>query len=400
MLHKRKILKNINKWLNKDQCIFLIGARQVGKTSLLHIIKESIDDNCKETNSQSIFYDLEDFETLHYFNESPKNLIKDLQINTAYENLDKIYVFIDEIQYLNDPSHFIKYIYDTYKKKIKLIVSGSSSFYIDKNFKDSLSGRKIIFEIMPLDFDEFLLFRGKRKYRKADFQDLSPNDKREMKNLLEEYSRFGSYPAVVLEPEFQLKKLILKELINSYLKKDVLENQIRYPDKFYKLIKILAENTGAQINNNELANSLDLSYSTVENYLYILEKTFYIKTIKPFYKNLRKELTKMPKIFLLDMGVRNYLLDDFKEFDKRLDKGAFLENLYFKFLTDNFPDKKINYWRTTDQKEIDFIIPDECLAVEIKSKKAKARSKAKKEFLENYPEFDFSFRDYEDLLEF
>ena len=167
---------------------------------------------------------------------------------------------------------------------------------------------------MPLDFDEFLLFRGKRKYRKADFQDLSPNDKREMKNLLEEYSRFGSYPAVVLEPEFQLKKLILKELINSYLKKDVLENQIRYPDKFYKLVKILAENTGAQINNNELANSLDLSYSTVENYLYILEKTFYIKTIKPFYKNLRKELTKMPKIFLLDMGVRNYLLDDFKEF--------------------------------------------------------------------------------------
>jgi len=157
-------------------------------------------------------------------------------------------------------------------------------------------------------------------------------------------------------------------------------------DKLYKLMALLARYTGSLINKNELATTLSLSASTVDDYLLFLNKTFIISMAKPFYKNLRKELTKMPKAFFLDLGIRNYLIGDFNSPELRNDKGELWENFYFKLISDKYPKEDIKFWRTQDEQEIDFVIERQKIAIEIKSNPLR-RTKIPKLFQEAYPEF-------------
>ncbi len=140
-----------------------------------------------------------------------------------------MYVFIDEIQYLKNPSNFLKYIFDQYKSKIKLIVSGSSSFYIDDEFKDSLAGRKIIFPINSLSFDEFLDFKDIPAIPEENFP---KHRRKEYEIYLEEYMTYGGFPRIVLEKNKEMKKILLSELVNAYLKKDVFEQNIKNISNF------------------------------------------------------------------------------------------------------------------------------------------------------------------------
>ncbi len=376
----RDITVKSQKYWKKEEVLIFIGPRQAGKTFILKQIKDSLE---KQGNN-CFFLDLEDPEYLGLLNQSPKNLFKIFTINPDKKN----FIFIDEIQYLNDPSNFLKYIFDEHRDKIKLIVSGSSAFYLDRKFKDSLAGRKKIFNVFTLSFREFLRFKKEDFLAAADFGKISLEEKNKISLYYREFMIFGGYPRVVLA-SFEEKKEILKEITYSYIKKDIYEANIRQDEIFYKLFKILSSQAGNLVNASELANTLNISKTAIDNYLYVMQKSFHLALIKPFSKNIRKEITKMPKIYFFDMGLRNFFTDNFKQFEIRNDKGQLLENAVFRQLLEKYDTDEIRFWRTIDQKEMDFVAGDS--AFEVKVNSDKANEKKYKLFLDNYPDKKLSF---------
>ena len=388
MLFSREILNKIKKVIDRDEFIILVGARQTGKTSLLFLIKEFYEKKGVEAS----YFNLENPEHLKILNDHPFNIFDLLPKRPA-----KQIVLIDEIQYLADPSNFLKLLYDDRRKEIKIIATGSSSFYMDRKFKDSLVGRKFIFNIYPLNFNEFLEFNGETEMAEAKpAKKLTSYYQTKLLKLWEQYIIYGGYPKVALAREEELKKILIEDIGSSYIKKDALEAGIKNTEKYYALIKILAGQTGQLMNSQELANTLNIAHKTVEEYLYIMARSYQLAFIRPFYKNLRKELTKMPKAYFYDLGLRNFFLDDFSSLDKRPDKGAYLENLVFtEFLKRGDSLDKIKYWRTQDKKEVDFIIGRE--AYEIKYN-LKRKASGYKKFIEQYPEIKFSMVSREDVI--
>ncbi len=347
-IYHRKIISEIYKYISDTEIIAIHGSRQVGKTCLLHYLienklKEEVSDN-------NIFYfDLEDFALLDLCNDGPDKVMRYMQAKGA-DSEKRIYLLIDEVQYLENPSSFLKLFHDRYKDKVKLIVSGSSSFLIKKKFKDSLVGRTVNFELFTLDFEEFLTFK------EETFDLYKPLDtvEKELEPLFKEYVLYGGYPAIVQEMAIEKKEKKLKQIINTYIKKDIRDiTNIRDTAKFNNLLQIIASQSGGLVNINELSNTVGIAKQTVYEYLFIMEATYIIKKTTPFHKNIRNELTKMPKIFLEDTGLLNILLN--KSFSGKI-SGKLLENAVFTILRKNIDIDNINFWRTADGKEVDFII--------------------------------------------
>lgn len=388
---KRTVTDKLISELYKDTILVLTGARQVGKTTLLRYLESYLVNVGKEVT----FFSLEDKELLAELNAHPKNIFK-------YIDLKEQHLLIDEIQYLDDPSNFLKYIYDLHRDNIKLIVTGSSAFYIDKKFKDSLAGRKKLINIYSFSFSEFLIAKNEKELaEKISSHNVIDNGKKikllkaqidKIYILMNEYFIYGGYPKVVLEEDKKEKIAMLQELHFSFLKKDVLESGVQNETKFYALLKLLAYQAGDLLNVNELANTLQLSRDAVENYIYIMEKSFIIKPIRPFFNNIRKELSKMPKIYFFDTGYRNSIMNNFETIELRTDKGGSLENLFFTGLERSDIDD-INYWRTADKNEVDFII-NQIYAFEIKFNERKFKPLKYKTFTSNYPKIPLSCVSY------
>lgn len=383
---QRDAFKAILANLDYPEILLLTGPRQVGKTTVMHQTATYL-----AGQKQPVFWlNLEDPEYLNLLNQSPKKIFELLPINLQKRS----YVFIDEVQYLANPSNFLKYLYDEYKNKIKLLVSGSSAFYLDKKFKDSLAGRKKLLTIYSLNFREFLRFKGVGELTGKTLSQKEPLDL-----LYGEYLIWGGYPKVVLAAENQEKEEILKELIYSYVKKDIFEANIRQDEDFYRLFKILAGQIGNLVNGNELAATLGLSKTAVDNYLYVLQKSFHIKLVRPWFKNLRKELTRMPKVYFTDPGIRNFLVNDLRPFMVREDKGQLLENGIFRQLVDRYGGDSVKFWRTVTKKEVDFVLEKEQLAYEVKTGLSHVNKKKYQEFIKQYPDFKLEFISRQNWLE-
>ena len=348
-IYPRKIFPQIKKSLNIPEIIVIHGARQTGKTTLLHILMKELEKEILPSNI--VYFDLEDFELVELCNSGVKAAFEHLKA-IGCDLKKKIFLFIDEIQYLENPSSFLKYFFDHWKDKVKLIVSGSSSFGIKSKFKESLVGRTIDFELFGLDFEEFLAF-------KELSYDLKTKDKiviKELKKLFQEFVFYGSYPRIVLENSIELKEQLLKQIINTYLKKDIRDlAKIGDINKFNKLLKILAAQSGLMLNVLELANTIGIARPTLENYLMILENTYIIKLISPFYRNVRSELTKMPKIYFEDLGIKNILE---RGSFSRVFEGKDLETAVYSIFRKNLNPEDIHFWRTTQKEEIDFVVGD------------------------------------------
>ena len=200
-IYERKMLKDIEKYLDLKEAIVIYGARQVGKTTLL---KYLIENNLKDKEGNVFYFDLELMNLLELCNQGPEK-VHDYLIEKGADKEKQIYLIIDEIQYLENPTNFIKIIQDHYPK-IKLLVSGSSTFEIKKKFKNSLVGRIICFEMYPLNFEEFLVFKGK-KYKLGSNNSKIVND--ELVILAKEYIKYGGYPRVVLENSEEKKQVLL-----------------------------------------------------------------------------------------------------------------------------------------------------------------------------------------------
>lgn len=375
-IYKRKIIDEILKYLKTEDIIVLHGARQVGKTSILYWLKEYLEKNNKLTH----FIDLEDSRMTKMLDLGVDEFVVHLKEEGYWRDNVKVYVFIDEIQYLDNPSEFLKLIAD-HNKNIKLIISGSSSFEIKSKFKDSLVGRTVNFEIFTLSFEEFLLFKN---YHFDKSRKNTAKKTNELKSLFETYILYGGYPKIVLTEEIDLKEKYLQQIIDTYVRKDIRDlAEIKEIDKFNKLIEVLAAQSGQLLNISELSNTCNLSKETVEKYLFILENTYILKLVRPFHKNIRSELFKTPKIFFYDSGLMQMLW--LKNLPKEIIGSVFETGIYGEFVK-KYGRESILHWRTRDKKEIDFIVKDgnEIIPVEVKLNFGSFRFGHMKYFIEQY----------------
>ena len=369
IIYKRRIVDKIIDYLKSKEVIVIYGARQVGKTFLLkYLIKNHL---------KNVFYfDLELPNLLELCNQGAESVFKYL-IQKGADEKQRVFLVIDEIQYMEDPSKFLKIMHDNYPN-IKLLVSGSSTFEIKKKFKESLVGRTVNFELYPLSFEEFLIFKGKN-YKLNKENTKAVND--ELVALAEEYIKFGGYPKIVLEKSEEKKQTYLAQIINTYVRKDIRDiGNIRNISAFNKLVEVIASQSGQLLNALEISNTLKINRETVLEYLDLLENTFMIKRITPFHKNLRSELSKNPKVFFLDTGMMHLLW--LKEFPKVILGNTFETFVFLELMKAG---KKINFWRTTNKQEVDFIIKDkELYAIKVKYNFQNLDNRSLKSFSESY----------------
>lgn len=373
-IYKRKVIGQILKYLKTEDIIVLHGARQVGKTSILYWLKEYLEKNDELT----YFIDLEDSRMTKILDLGVDEFIVHLKEEGHWQ--DKIYVFIDEIQYLDNPSEFLKLVAD-HHKNVKLIISGSSSFEIKNKFKDSLAGRTVNFEIFPLSFEEFLLFKN-HYFDKSKKNTTKKTN--ELKSLFESYILYGGYPKIVLTEEIDLKEKYLQQIIDTYVRKDIRDlAEIKEIDKFNELIEALAAQSGQLLNIAELSNTCNLSKETVEKYVFILEDTYIVKLVRPFHKNIRSELFKTPKIFFYDSGLMQMLW--LKNLPKEIIGSVFETGIYGELIK-KYGRENVLFWRTKDKKEIDFIIKDrnKIIPIEVKLNFGSFRVGHMRYFIEQY----------------
>lgn len=208
-----------------------------------------------------------------------------------------------------------------------------------------------------------------RKFLEGNDDVSPPSFQEEILKYWKEYVVFGGYPEVVKAKSIEEKITILKNIFSLYVEKDVAGFfGITETSKFEDLVKILAFNISNLISISSLSSELKISYDNVEKYLEILKHTYIISLLKPFFKNLTTEIKKASKIYFLDLGLRNCAIDNFLEFDKRVDKGELSENFVFREILSNFEEWKVNFWRTTGKAEIDFIVrrSEQIIPIEVK----------------------------------
>jgi predicted AAA+ superfamily ATPase len=353
----------LNRLINKKKISVIYGARQTGKTTISNQIIEL--SNLKTLSINSDLYD--------YFDYFEKPNLQDLKgLLSGYELL-----YIDEAQEFPNIGKILKIIYDEFKE-IKVLVTGSSSFSLSSAISEPLTGRKTEYILFPFSIQEI-----KQKKNIA-----------ELKGTVKKILIYGSYPDVFLEDNFTDKQESLLEVTRSYLYKDLLAlASIKYPHKLKQITKLLAYQIGSPVSVNELAKNTSLSSETVERYLDLLEKSFVIFRLSSFTSNMRKTIRKQDKFYFYDLGVRNAIIENFKDIEQRNDKGQLWENFVILEMR-----KKINnnrelasqyFWRTYDGAEIDLIEQrqEKIYAYEIKYNKIKKNPP--KSWSDNFKDYSF-----------
>jgi uncharacterized protein len=348
-LIKREILKDILNHLDAKEITLINGARQVGKTTLMNEVKEILENRKVKT----LYLNLDiDSDFVHF--QSQDRLLQKIRLELGTE---KGVIFIDEIQRKENSGLFLKGLYDRGDDN-KFIVSGSGSMELKEKIHESLTGRKRVFELSTVTFREFVNYKTGYKYENnlSSFFDL---ESEKVTLLLEEYLSFGGYPRIVTESNKNEKNILINEIYDSYLKKDIAYLlKIKRPDVFTKLIQLLAHQTGSVINYSTLALDAGISVPTLKRYIWYAENTFIIKLINPYFKNKRKEIRKSQTVYFYDTGFRNYALNQFGVDIRTMQSGFIFQNFVFTILKDLLPDNNytIHFWRTADAAEVDFVI--------------------------------------------
>lgn len=327
----RSIENEIKKNLFKRKIIIIYGPRQAGKTTLVKKILEDISDtpslylNCDEGDIQKLFRDA----------------ITSTQLKQIIGG--KKLVVIDEAQKIKDVGMKLKLFVDTFPGQ-QVIATGSSSFELASEVIEPLTGRNVQFILYPISLHEL-----------GGIWNLLEID-RHLENLL----IFGSYPAVVEVDSLEEKKSIIKQISQDYLYKDILKFQnLKSSEIVGKLLEAVALQIGKEVSYTELGNLVGVSKQTIASYIDILEKGFVLFKLKPFSRNLRKELGKLHKIYFWDLGIRNALINNFNPLSLRGDAGELWEGFVIgeRRKQQYSVNKMVNtyFWRTYDQQEIDII---------------------------------------------
>jgi predicted AAA+ superfamily ATPase len=381
LIIKRDLFEEIKNHLSAKEISLIIGPRQVGKTTLMLLLKEYLEKKGEKT----LFLNLDVEADKQYF-VSQEALIRKINLEFGKE---KGYVFIDEIQRKENAGLFLKGIYDL-NLPYKFIVSGSGSLDLKEKIHESLVGRKRMFELYPISFKEFVNFKTNYRYEES-LEEFFEVEKVKTERLLNEYLNFGGYPRVVLEEKLSEKVRIIDEIYRSYLDKDVSYLiKSEKVDVYSSLIKVLAGQIGRLINYSELSSTLGISLQTLKNYLWYAEKTFIIHRLTPYFRNVRKEITKSPVIYFYDLGLRNYALGLFGKVEFSPDIGFLFQNFVFNIIKEKFrfTGASVHFWRTKDKAEVDFVIDfgKEIIPIEAKYKKLKEPTvgRSLRSFVEKY----------------
>jgi predicted AAA+ superfamily ATPase len=364
-MFKRLIEKQILKEINKKEILIITGPRRIGKTTLLQSIRKKI-------TKKSYYFDFTDpaTEALWYSFSKEK-------ITSILEELDLLssaVIFFDEIQYLKNAGLLLKLFYD-YFPQIKVLATGSSSFLFLQNIGDSLAGRKKVISLYPLSLEEITNIRPKNFWQfKENF-----SQKEKLTQILEKILVYGAYPEIFLLKSAQEKKEKLKEIVDSYLFKDLLMIEgVKKPRTIVDLAQLLAYQIGSLVNPNELAQTLGIARETVLNYIDLLEKFFIIFRTFPFQKNMRQVIKKKFKVYFYDLGIRNALIGDFSPIEKRADKGFLLENALVLGLKRRIDYERkffnLYFWQDYDGREVDILLKNQNLyGFEVKWEEKSAR---------------------------
>jgi predicted AAA+ superfamily ATPase len=353
MIIYRHIIDRIKPWLGKEKIILLTGPRQVGKTTILKILEGKL-----KKESKTLFFSC-DLEIGNPLFKDPKLFINLLEAELNAN--PKTYVFLDELQYIPQAGLFLKPVFDRLKNRIQFFVSGSSSLEISRS-REFLTGRKIEFRITPFTFQEWLGISSQFSYPRsipieplAEISDFYRSHQADLEGLALTYLNWGGYPEPAFEPQ-ENKLQIIREIISTYLQRDIAGFlNISNLEGYNNLIRLLAILTGGLVNRHEISNTLRLNTQTLNKYLAILEGTYIFTLLSPFFTNIRKEISKMKKVYVFDPGVRRVFtsgrplvtLDDVS--------GPDVENFIFTVLSNAPQVAKLHYYRTISKSEIDFV---------------------------------------------
>jgi predicted AAA+ superfamily ATPase len=354
MFVNRKKYGELKQLMEYDEIIVLTGMRRVGKTTLLKQLYNEV------KSGNKVFLDMENQTDRMLFDEKDYNNIWNNLMSFNITKSEKAYIFLDEIQLAPQIISPLKYLYDHYN--VKFITTGSSSFYLKNLFSESLSGRKFILELFPLDFEEFLWFKGINISFEEEFQAKEKQRNRvfyeKHKALYDEYLQFGGFPQVVLAGTQDQKERYLKDIFNSYFEKDVKSlADFRNISGFRELLLLLIKRTGSKLDVSKLASALNLSRPTIYSYLSFLEQTYFISLVNAFSRSIDREISRSKKVYLCDTGIINIF--------RNIDEGSLFENAVFNNLKLY---GKINYFQNRSSSEIDFILPEKRVALEVKNK--------------------------------
>lgn len=370
-IFQRDLEQKITPILFKGKMVVILGPRQSGKTTLAKKIIASY-------GAQGEYYDcqLADIRA-HFVLGEPERFL-------PLTKNKKIVVF-DEAQTIQDIGSILKAYHDTYPE-VQIIATGSSSFDLANKIKEPMTGRAYEFLLLPLSLHEISLA----------YPDLSAKDTLPI-------MQFGSYPAVVAAESLEEKLFSIKNIATNYLYKDIFVFEaIRSPKVFEDLLKMLAHQVGSIVSVNELSQGLGVTRTTINRYLTLLEQSFIIKRVYAFSNNPRNEMKKGFKVFFLDTGVRNALVDIASPMETRTDRGAIFENY---FVSDRmkrgaleiFP-PEIMFWRSRAGAEID-VIEKSGVAISAFECKWKDMASVPAQFSKSYPKAVFQSVNVENILE-
>lgn len=378
---KRYLFNDLAEHLSKKEITLIVGPRQAGKTTIMTQLQEHL----KGRGEETLFLSLDFERDIPHFS-SQKALLDRIGLEFGQR---RGYVFIDEIQRKENAGIFLKGLYDM-NTPYKFIVSGSGSVELKEKVHESLAGRKRMFELNTVSLREFLNYRTGYRYedRLNKYFEIS---KSEATSLLMEYLNFGGYPRVVLEDTFKEKLRTIDEIYRSYIEKDIAYLlRVERIDAFGNMIRFLAAQAGSLVNLNELSSTLGISVQTVKNYITYAEKTYIIKRISPYYRNVRTEISKSPVVYFNDTGLRNFSIGQFGRYSMFSDMGFLFQNLIYHLLSERtrYEGSTIHFWRTKDKVEVDFVINkgDEVIPVEAKCKELKGKKveRSLKGFINKY----------------
>jgi predicted AAA+ superfamily ATPase len=376
MFKRKNYLSKIENAFQTVPIVILIGARQVGKTSIMQSV---------EFPQKKLFLNGQDIEIAVLF-EKLSTIESYLRI---YLNEDlNGYLLIDEFQYIDGISLILKLLTDN-NKHLKILCSGSSSLDILQKVEESLAGRVRIIEVLSLSFEEYLQFSDKKLhklYLSLDENTDSSGLTAPIEQKFADFLIFGGLPRAALINSHQEKIEILNDIYQTYLLKDI-RNYIANEQVigFNKLIQLLALQTGNLVNINKLCVESGLNYKTCENFIFLLEQMNIIKMVSPFQGNQRKAITKMQKIYFCDIGLRNRLSNNFNSISLRSDNGAIFENMVFLELCKiKSNSTQIQFFRTSDGTEVDFIYNNLCSLNAIECKYKQFKKPARLLALENF----------------
>jgi len=366
---------------NSKKISLVIGARQVGKTTVL---KELY--NLLKSKNKALFLDLDVFTNFEKVS-SFENLINTIKLSGYEENQrDLFYLFLDEFQRYKDISVVMKNVYDHFDN-IKIYASGSSSITIKDHIQESLAGRKIINILYPLDFEEFLWFKeseikinNTKKFSGIDLHKSASS----LLELLKEFIVFGGYPEVVLQKTKKDKTEVLKSIFDLYVKKDLVEYlKVERIMQVKKLIEFIAINNGQKIKYDEVCEICSLNFKEAKNYIEILQETYLIYVVRPFFTNKNKELVKIPKIYFIDNGVRNFFVNNFNPVELRDDKGFLFEAYVLSELLKSGKES-IKFWQDKNAHEVDIVLDNVAIEIKFKTKLKKEDLIGIEAFAEQY----------------